>query len=197
MQSTNNPWEIINEIKRDVGKIANKIVYTVAIIAMDDLVKAHKNIMKSYYEGYTPVDHYFYDYTDKDGVRHSGITHGYRRTYNLGENSRTPIGVVRKGKHSCRAIINISSDNMEDYTNHVTGSQFPASSVFDLVWNKGIRGLPPGNRGHIGKVEIDTDLYGIHLSNSPSEAMIKFISDWGYTRGREITDDIDKYVNVD
>lgn len=190
--TTTNPWDIINEIKKDVGRIAMKLARGVISVAFDDLYQAHKDIMKSYYEGYTPVDHYYYDYIDpRTGIHYAGIAHGYRRTYNLGENSRVIKGIYPRGKHGFRAVIGIGAENMEDYVG-MTGRTFPASAVFDMIWNQGIRGLPPGHRGHIGDVEIDADPVGVHVEGFPHKAMEDFVQTWGDTRGKQVVEDFVK-----
>ena len=182
MSSTSNPYEITNEIKKDLGKTANKLARRVAEIALDDMILAHKEIMRSYYNGYTPVKNYKYFYRDK--VTHEariGYAHGYNRINNLGENSRVPIGIQQKGKHGFNAIFHVSGENMEDYTNS-SGRVFPGEAVFNMVWNEGIRGLPPGYRGHVGDVNIkDVNLFGIdmqshkHKTTYPDDAMIEFV----------------------
>lgn len=198
--STSNPREIINEIKKDVGKIAVKLAQRIANQAYEDFSQAHKAIMDSYYAGYTPVEYYHYSWRDpKTGKVYSGITHGYRRTYNLYEGSREPVGVFRSGQHSYKAIFRASSKNMEDYTTTKPNGDertFPASGVFDLVWNQGIRGLPPGYRGHVGDVNIKASIFGINLSGYPDDAMVTFVNEWGNQRGKDVADRIAENIDL-
>ena len=148
---------------------------------------AHTEIMNDFYNGYTPVESYAYQYITPDGKFYAGMSHGYRRTYNLRYKSINPLGVIPSGKHSFKAIVAINSDNMENYTN-VTGHEFPASNVFDLMWNKGVRGLPPGNRGHIGTVSISASPAGVPIGGTPANAMAEFVNAWGSIRGGEVAD---------
>ena len=142
--------------------------------------------MDSFYAGYTPVESYTY-YAYKDGIFYSGRSHGYRRTYNLRENSIIPQGVIPSGKHSFKAQISIGSQNMNDYVN-VTNHVFPASAVFDLIWNQGIRGLPPGNRGYVGEVNISANVADIYMSGTPDEAMNDFMEQWIAERASDVAD---------
>lgn len=184
----NSLFAIISEIKQDVSRIANKIAKGVAEVAYTDMQEAHRAIMNSFYAGYSPVKSYTYFYFSPDGKGfYYGRSHGYRRTHNL-RKSLSPVGVVGGG-HSYSAIIDVGSDGMADYTNS-TGHTFPGSAVFDLIWNQGIRGLPPGWRGHIGNVDIDAAPVGVGISGIPDEAMGQFLEKWWDVRGSGIADSI-------
>jgi hypothetical protein len=76
---------------------------------------------------------------------------------------------------------------MSDYTNSM-GLTFPASGVFDLVWNLGNRGLPPGYQGHVGLVEINANLQGISMTGSPDNAMDMFMDQWWNVIGSKEAD---------
>ena len=76
---------------------------------------------------------------------------------------------------------------MKDYKN-TTGRIFPASAVFDMIWNEGIRGLPEGYRGHIGDVNISAAPAGIGISGKPSSAMDDFVDRWIVERAPEVAD---------
>ena len=148
--------------------------------------------MKSYYAGYTPVDHYSFFYLDKEtGQRRMGIAHGYRRRKEggMGDNALTIVGVRPKGKHGYRAIIHVSPDDVPDYVNQ-SGRVFPSAGVFDLMWNEGTRGLPEGYRGHIGDINVNTDPLGISLVGSLDKAMSTFVQKWGANRLDEVADKI-------
>ena len=145
-------------------------------------------IIESFYAGYDPVTAYTYFYFTPDGKGfYYGRASGYQRTGNF-RNSLQPIGVVGGG-HSYSAIIDVGSDGMSDYVNS-TGHTFPGSAVFDLIWNQGIRGLPPGYRGHIGNVEISASPVGVSISGKPDEAMEQFLNGWWDVRGSLIADSI-------
>lgn len=66
---------------------------------------------------------------------------------------------------------------MSDYVNNM-GRTFPAENVFDYIWNYGNRGLPPGNRGHVGLFEINLTVDGISISGRPNKAMDDFVEQW-------------------
>lgn len=170
---------LLNDLKKDVDRIGDKIAKGVADVAYEDLQIAHQEIMNSYYAGYTPVDSYYFFY-EKDGRLYQGQAHGYRRTGNL-RKSLSPIGVTGAGKHSYTATVEVSSANMGDY-------KIPGSAVFNMIWNQGIRGLPPGNIGHIGDVEISAAPVGVAISGIPVQAMSEFVDTWGYQRGPQVAD---------
>lgn len=177
--------KIIADIKQDVGRVANKIARGVAQIALQDLQTAHSSILDDYYAGYKPVDSYYYN-NYVWGQLWSGIAHGYRRTGNL-RKSIMPIGVTSVGTHGFAARIQVGSANMDSYINS-TGAIFPASGVFDLIWNQSIRGLPPGNLGYIEQFQINTAPVGVWISGSPDQAMEEFVNTWGYQRGKQVAD---------
>lgn len=176
----------LDDIIQDVGKLANKIARGVALKAQDDMEIAHSMIMVSYYDGYTPVSSYYYK-SPKTGA--TIITNGYRRTGNLGSNSIIPLGVSQVGTHGFKASIQISPTNMSDYVNNM-GRTFPASDVFDYVWNYGNRGLPPGNPGHIGSFDVNITVDGISISGRPSNAMDEFMDQWWDVVGNNEADKI-------
>lgn len=189
---SSNASQIISDIKADVVKMAHKICRGIAEVALFDMREAHSEIMSSYYGGYTPVDSYtFYNY-GKDGKFYSGRTHGYRRTGNLRDNSIIPLNVVSHGD-TASASIQVGSANMDSYINS-SGAIFSADKVFDLVWNKGIRGLPPGNRGYVGDVNISASPVGISISGIPNNAMDDFMEQWGIIRFPEVADIIKQSV---
>ena len=182
--------DLIASIKQDVGRVANKIARGVAQVASEDLKTAHTEIMNDYYGGYTPVRSYWYHWQDHaSGKIYEGYASGYRRKNNLRENSIVPLGVVQCGINSFSASIQVSSSNMDDYVNS-TNHVFPASGVFNLVWNEGIRGLPPGNIGHIEKFNINTAPVGVWITGTPDEAMSEFVDNWGSLRGSQVADEI-------
>ena len=184
---------LVEAIIQDVGRIANRFAQGVAQIAFDDLAVAHQEIMNSYYGGYSPVSYYHYHYKDpKTGKVYDGMSHGYRRKNGGGlRNSFKPVAVRPSGRHSFLAIINESSDGMSDYVGYASKKYdhvFPASGVFDLVWNEGVRGLPAGFRGNIGPININASPVGVSISGTPSDAMDEFVNTWGDIRGKVACD---------
>ena len=178
---------LIRDIKQEVGRIGNRIARGVAQVAYSEMMDAHSEIMNSFYDGYTPVKSYTFYYVSPDGWVSIGKAHGYRRTYNFRSKSIVPVGVVPSGDHSFKATIQVGSAEMSDYTNS-TGRVFPASAVFDMIWNEGIRGLPPGYRGHVGDVAISAAPAGISISGKPGEAMDDFVERWIVERAPEVAD---------
>lgn len=177
---------LLSSIKQDIGIDASKIARGVAQIAYDDLQIAHSSIMDCYYGEYSPVSSYYFFY-EKDGRLFQGQSHGYRRKDNLRNNSIQPQGVFPSGEHGFSAIVQIGSSGMSNYVNS-SGREFPASGVFDLVWNEGIRGLPSGYVGHIGEVDINAAPVGVAISGTPNNAMDEFVDTWGYQRGPQVAD---------
>lgn len=182
-------WDsIIGDIKQDVGRVANRIARGTAQVALNDLQEAHSAIMDDFYGGYTPVSSYYY-YNKVYGRVWAGIAHGYRRTNNLRNNSIIPQKIVQVGSHGFQAEILVGAMNMDDYINS-TGHVFPASNVFDYMWNYSTRGLPPGNIGHIEQFSVNTAPVGVWISGSPHEAMSEFVNTWGFQRGPQVADQI-------
>ena len=181
--------DAVGWIKQDVGRIANKIARGTAQVAFQELQEAHLQIMKSFYS-YDPVKNYTFMYKDKEtGQQRIGYAHGYKRTYNLRDGSLDPIGVVPSGKHSFKATIMVGSSGMSDYVNG-SGNTIPGSFVFEQMWDKSIRGLPPGHRGHVGTFEISASPAGLGISGSPNSSMEQFLSQWVVVRGPEVSDKI-------
>ena len=179
-------YKQLQEIKKDVGKIANKITRGVARKALEDMEMAHSMIMIQYYSGYSPVNTYTY-ISPKSGAKIT--TNGYRRTGNLGANSIIPLGISQVGEHGFKATVQIGSSGMSDYINNM-GRTFPASGVFDLVWNNGNRGLPPGYPGHVELFSINVGFNGISMSGTPDNAMNDFMNQWWNAVGSNEADKI-------
>ena len=167
-------YKQLQDIKQDVGKIANKIARGVAQKALEDMQAVHSMIMIQYYNGYSPIRTYTY-ISPKTGLEHKAS--GYRRTGNLGANSIIPKGVTQIGEHGFKAAVQIGSSGMSDYTNNM-GRTFPASGVFDLVWNMGNRGLPPDYPGHVELFSVGLNYNGISMSGTPDNAMNEFMNQW-------------------
>lgn len=177
---------LINEIKAEVKRIGQRIAKGVAQIAYEDMKSAHAEIMASFYGGYTPLAWYTYYYYKNNQLR-KGHAPGYKRTGNL-KNSIDPVGVIGGGL-TYTAMVSVGSANMSDYTNNA-GRSFPGSAVFDLVWNQGIRGLPPGYKGYVGEVAIDAAPVGIGISGHPGEAMDQFVDEWISIRAPQVADQV-------
>ena len=111
------------DILLDLRKIANDMSNKMAEKAKSDMNKAFDDIVSNYYSAYEP-NHYH---------RH-GIGGLYRA---LISSNITNTG----DSHSRKAVMKVGSMNMPKYNKRVAryGGH---DAVFDLIWNKGVRGLP-------------------------------------------------------
>ena len=121
--ATKSIYRQFREIEKDVLNIANNIVKDLSKEVVKDLKNAHEEIMKNYYEAYTPKA-----YTPKGRNK-------YVRTKNLYHNS-----IILQDPYPSWDIYDsgvvIGSFRMNDNYN------ISPDNVFDLMWNKGVRGLP-------------------------------------------------------
>lgn len=104
-------------IKADIGKISSGFAKQLAERACEDLSEAHEKIVGKYYDSYDP--------------------NTYNRSYGL-YNSLIKHHAYKKGTQTYEGGISSSSFQMD---NHYAKGYY-ADTVFDLVWNSGIRGLP-------------------------------------------------------
>lgn len=106
----------IDDIKRELGFIANEFSYKLAKQAETDMINAHKQIIDNFYSVHDPKK-----YNRKEGLYNSII----------------PQGVIhRENKMSYEAGVRIGSFRMEDHY------RANPDIIFDLMWNRGVRGLP-------------------------------------------------------
>lgn len=106
----------IDNIKREIGVMANEFSYELSKQAEIDMINAHKQIIDNFYSAHDPKT-----YNRKEGLYNSIIPQGV----NHGENSR-----------SYEASVKIGSFRMDDHY------RANPDIVFDLMWNRGVRGLP-------------------------------------------------------
>lgn len=108
----------LQDIRREIGIIANDFSYQLAKKAEQDLKDAHKQIIDNFYSAHDPNS-----YNRKEGLYDSIIPQGVRHS----DASKSNI-----------ASIVVGSFRMQDHYN--TGAT--PDNIFDLMWNKGVRGLP-------------------------------------------------------
>lgn len=107
----------IRYIKDDVKNRADKMATRIAYEAAMDLVATHTSIMTDFYT-YSP--------------------NSYRRTGNLRNNSLIPQITPRKEGETWKAGITVGSFRMAN----IYGKGATPDNIFNLMWMKGIRGLP-------------------------------------------------------
>ena len=180
----------IGEIGDFIQDFAQRLSHDLAEQAEKDMIKAHKNIVKDFYDSYTPSS-----YNRRGVLYDSLISH---RLYSIG------------GKNKHRAKIDVGPSNMLDHYNT------DPSNVFSLFW-KGLRGLPIqgknplthdvnwyGYRWNKGEYwrnpfwDLDkyqnvfkTDIYGeIDGKVTPQWAMYNYIQQWGKKHGQKKCEEI-------
>lgn len=104
------------DIKREIGVMANEFANKLAQQAEKDLINAHKQIIDNYYAAHDPLS-----YNRQEGLYDSIIPQGVEHS----EQSKTYNASVRVG-----------SFKMDDHYNATP------DIIFDLMWNRGVRGLP-------------------------------------------------------
>lgn len=145
------------EIEKEVVKIANDIARETAKEVPKDLKKAHKLIMDNFYGSYSP--------------------RRYKRTENLRKNSAIEQGVIGSWNTYDAGLV-VGSFNMHDNYN------ISPDNVFDLMWNKSIRGLPAsGDRtGWVNPFfmtfNTSISLNGYGASGTPHEVMADITNHW-------------------
>lgn len=175
----------IDEIEKFIQDFSQRLSHDLAKQAEEDMIEAHKNIVKDFYDSYNPTS-----YKRRKVLYDSLISHKYYTVFN---------------KNRYRAKIEVGSSNMLSHYNT------DPSDVFDLFW-KGLRGLPIQGkkplthdvnwRGHrwskgehwrnpywdLDKYQnvFKTNMYG-ELDNdvTPQWAMHNFIQQWGKKHGQK------------
>jgi len=109
----------LNDIKTEIGNIGTSFAIELSKQAHNDLIAAHKQIIDNFYAAHDPNS-----YNRKEGLYDSIIPQG--------------INHHPSKKNTYQASIVVGSFKMDD---HYRGDITP-DNVFDLMWNKGVRGLP-------------------------------------------------------
>ena len=106
------------DIKTEIGNIGTSFAKGLAEQAHEDLRLAHKQIIDNFYAAHDPNS-----YNRREGLYDSIIPQGVNST------DKT---------NTYQASIVVGSFRMDD---HYRGDTTP-DNIFDLMWNKGVRGLP-------------------------------------------------------
>lgn len=166
----------INAIKKDVGMIAYKLSYGVAKIAREELIQIHSLLVNSFYSEYSPSSY----------VRGRQLAH-----------TIDPKNISKFGEKRYQASVDVKPHGSYRHNEN---------DVFDLIWNKGNRGLPPygssplqksyvfaGHRFEQGQIWVNPywgDEYGstynvtaklnsVSVSaNTLDKAMLQFVDNW-------------------
>ena len=127
-------------IKADVGKIASKLTKGLAERAEKDLIKAHDQIIDNYYQAHDPSS-----YNRNHNLYNALINHKIKKR------SFTNI------KKGYTASIVVGNTDMNDIY------RISTDVVFDLMWNKGVRGLLQHGNTPLNK-SWTNPITGIHYS---------------------------------
>ena len=106
----------IQNIKREIGVMANDFTYKLAKQAEKDMIDAHKQIIDNFYSAHDPNS-----YNRKEGLYDSIIPQEVEHTNQT---------------RSYQATVKVGSFRMEDHY------RANPDIIFDLMWNRGVRGLP-------------------------------------------------------
>lgn len=105
-----------DEIKKDLKKVQKEIVKHYSIQAEKDLIKAFDSLIDSFYSQYKPNS-----YNRKHNLYYALENHKCKYS-----NGVTGIASIDVNPNDMNSVYRTNKEN-----------------VFDLIWNKGIRGLPP------------------------------------------------------
>ena len=107
-----------NKVRQEIGHIAKDMTKGLAEETKKDLISVHEQIINNFYDSYNPT---YYD-----------------RSYGLYKSLISSELLDYNYKNSTSASVHIGSFSMQDY---YPGNITP-DNIFDLMWNKGVRGLP-------------------------------------------------------
>lgn len=179
-----------DDIKKEVKAMMKELTREVSKEAVSDLKKVHRQIMDDFYGKYTP--------------------HGkfkYVRTKNLYHNSIIPQDPIQHDITSDAGIV-VGSFMMHDNYN------ISPDNVFDLMWNKGVRGLPKvgtkplangevwhnptwiskyGERENVFKTSITLGGYSTK-TGTPHQVMAEITNHWKEANGENICSEIGKKI---
>lgn len=179
----------LDTIKEDVNKIGLEFTRELSKHVVKDLTAVHKQIISDFYYAYDPDE--------------------YVRTDNL-KNSIIPQNPLQLGKKGYTSGIVVGSFNMFDNYN------ISPDNVFDLFWNKGVRGLPKvgtrilddGDKWHnptwiskygecenVFRTQVVLGLY-VSKVGTPHQVMKDITENWGDARGSSLCDEIYKKIKI-
>ena len=187
--------EQLRNIKESIGLLGGEFAKQLARQASRDMQDLHTEIVRQFYDSYDP--------------------NRYNRSYGL-YNSLIPQPVIQTGNKEYEGKIVVGSFGMEDYY----GPGATPDNVFDLMWNKGVRGLPhhgahPLNKTYnwqgitfhegerwfnpywSGQDDPYRNLFRAHISmgafeteGTPHQVMKDFVFHWKFASGLEACDRI-------
>ena len=193
------------QIREDVKRIQKTFQSELSTRAENDLVQAHHDIITAFYADYTPGKRksskgkYYYSYHRHYGLRYTLIKH-------------------KKRKGGKGAYIIVGDTNMEEVY------RAKAETVFDYMWDKGIRGLPykgsaaltksytfQGNSFNKGDIWINPYWSGesepyknifmpsftfgeYSTKGTPHDIMSDLVENWDKAYGYKYCDEIEKMI---
>ena len=180
----------IKTIKMDVDRIGKQFSKEVSKYVVEDLTTTFRQIVDDFYSAYPDPDRYV-------------------RTHNL-YNAILPQNPIEKGK-GYRSGIVVGSFNMFD------NYDISPDNVFDLFWNKGVRGLPKigtrilestgetwknptwisqyGERENVFRTQVSL---GTHMSiiGTPHQVMKDITEHWGDAKGILACDEVYRNLKI-
>lgn len=190
--ATKGIYTQFREIESEVLKIAKTMASDLSKEVVKDLKEAHNQIMKNYYTAYTP-----------SGSRK------YNRTKNLYHNSIIPQDPIASWDMYDAGVV-VGSFRMNDNYN------ISKDNVFDLMWNKGVRGLPKigtrilengekwhnpfwqshyGEKGNVFRTSISISGYTTK-EGTPAQVMADLTNHWAETCGIKYLKRLEQKVNT-
>lgn len=181
----------IKYIKDDVNNLGQKFTHELSKYVVDDLSNVFNQIVDNFYDAYPDPERYV-------------------RTHNL-YNAILPQNPKPQGKKGFSSGIVVGSFNMFDNYN------ISPDNVFDLFWNKGVRGLPKvgtrvldstgekwsnptwqslyGEYENVFRTQVALGTY-ISVLGTPHQVMKDITEHWGNARGILACDEIYKKLKV-
>ena len=180
----------LNDIRTEIGNIGTSFAKGLAEQAHEDLRMAHKQIIDNFYAAHDPNS-----YNRREGLYNSIIPQGVNAT------SKT---------NTYQASIVVGSFKMDD---HYRGNITP-DNVFDLMWNKGVRGLPKigkspasngekwhnptwisryGERENVFRTSVTIGGY-TSIEGTPSQVMDDIANHWSEANGEAACEKVLKKI---
>lgn len=206
----------IDEIKKDIKKFSDLAVSEMIKEANKDMVDAHNQIIRKFYNSYKPKSYHRHG---NGGLYKSLLKKEIR---------------LMTSKNSGMATIKVGNQDMDEHygtTNQRNAGKINSANILDLMWFKGVRGLPKiginplaqsydwysphggymhWNAGdkwynqfwsgenepykNIFLTRIEMNGYTSPRKLTANRVMEQFINDWGEFKGEEIADKIWKSI---
>ena len=181
----------IKTIKEDVDKISQQFTLELSKHVVEDLTNTFVEIVDNFYDAYPDPERYV-------------------RTHNL-YNAILPQNPIQKGKKGFSSGIVVGSFNMLD------NYDISPDNVFDLFWNKGVRGLPKvgtrildstgekwtnptweskyGEYENVFRTQVALGTY-ISVIGTPHQVMKDITEHWGDAKGILACDEVYKKLKI-